>query len=65
MVKKLINLQAGKIHPDNLDSLMVQEVLTSGNLYGLYFREKLEELFEFVRVKFTKDQSQEIKANIV
>ena len=44
---------------------MVQEVLTSGNLYGLYFREKLEELFEFVRVKFIKDQSQEIKANIV
>lgn len=51
MVRKLILLKTGLVQPENLDSLMVQEVLTSGYLYGLYFKEKVEEIFEFLKMK--------------
>ena len=44
------------VQPENLDSLMVQEVLTSGYLYGLYFKEKVEEIFEFLRMKLSRDK---------
>lgn len=33
----------------------MQEILTAGQLYGMYFREKMEEVFEFVKAKFIKD----------
>lgn len=57
MVWKLILLAKKKIEPENLDSLVVQEVLTCGNLYGMYFNEKLEELFDFIKTKFNKENS--------
>lgn len=57
MVRKLILLAKKKIEPENLDSLVVQEVLTCGNLYGMYFNEKLEELFDFIKTKFNKENS--------
>lgn len=35
---------------------MVQEVLTSGYLFGLYFKEKIEEIFEYLKLRVTKDK---------
>lgn len=57
MTKKLALLATKKILPENLDSLSMQEILTSGYLYGLYFREKLEEIFEFMKAKINKEFS--------
>ena len=45
MIHKLYQLSAKEINPDNLDSLINQEVLLSGHLYINILREKLEELF--------------------
>lgn len=55
MVSKLVMLAEEKLNPDNLDSLSTQEILSSGQLYGLFFREKIEELLEFGKIKFQKD----------
>ena len=65
MTKKLILLVNKQIQPENLDSLTVQEVLTSGNLYGMYFREKLDELFEFIKLKFNKDYSNNSSLSLI
>lgn len=65
MTKKLILLSKKEIIPENLDSLNTQEVLTCGNLYGLYFREKLDELFEYIKIKFNKDFNENFNANLV
>lgn len=56
MTRKLILIKNGLIQPENLDSLMVQEVLTSGYLYGLYFKEKITEIFEFLKMKIGRDK---------
>ncbi len=31
-------------------------MLTSGYIYGLYFKEKIEEIFEFLRMKISRDK---------
>ncbi len=35
---------------------MVQEVLTSGYIFGLYFKEKIEEIFEFLKIRMARDK---------
>lgn len=35
----------------------MQEILTSGQLYGMFFREKLEEILQSVKFKVLKDLS--------
>lgn len=57
MMDKAIKLYNEKIDVDNLDALTTQEVLTSGQIYGLYFREKLEETLNIVKAKIIKDQN--------
>lgn len=54
MTKKLNLLQDEKLTPDNLDSLSMQEILSSGQLYGMFMREKLEENLEMAKMKFQK-----------
>ena len=44
MIEKLYALVMDEINPDNLDSLMNQEVLLTGHLYTMIMKEKLEEL---------------------
>jgi DNA-directed RNA polymerase I subunit RPA2 len=44
MIAKLYALVMDEINPDNLDSLMNQEVLLTGHLYTMILKEKLEEL---------------------
>ena len=44
MIEKLYALVMDEINPDNLDSLMNQEVLLTGHLYNMILKEKLEEL---------------------
>ena len=46
MIQKLYKLVAGELEPDNLDSLCNLDVLLSGHLYGMFFREKLEEILD-------------------
>ena len=58
-IEKLYALFIDEINPDNLDSLVNQEVLLSGHLYTAYLREKLEDLLVGVREKILKDASKE------
>ncbi len=44
MIEKLYALVCDEINPDNLDSLVTQEVLLTGHLYTSIMREKVEEL---------------------
>lgn len=55
MIKKVVDLFYQKIEVDNLDALTMQELLTSGQIYGLFFREKMEEALYIVRAKLIKD----------
>ena len=55
LIEKLYALVGEKIQPDNLDSLVNQDVLLSGHLYLMILREKLEEALEGVRIKIMKD----------
>lgn len=55
MVKKVVDLFYGKIEVDNLDALTTQELLTSGQIFGLFFREKMEEALYIVKAKLIKD----------
>ncbi|CAD8211554.1 unnamed protein product [Paramecium pentaurelia] len=58
-IEKLYALFIDEINPDNLDSLVNQEVLLSGHLYTAYLREKLEDLLVGVREKILKDATKE------
>jgi len=55
MVKKLWALVQDELEPDNLDSLTTQELLTAGQLYGMFLREKLDEMIYFARALFSKE----------
>jgi DNA-directed RNA polymerase I subunit RPA2 len=57
MIEKLYALVIEEINPDNLDSLMTQEVLLTGHLYTMLLKEKLEELLQGVREKMMKDSN--------
>lgn len=59
MIEKLYALVTDQINPDNLDSLVNQDVLLTGHLYTAYLREKLEDLLVGVREKFLKDCTKE------
>lgn len=59
MIQKLLKLKNEELEPENLDSLCMQEILTSGQLYGCFFREKLEEVLESVKFRFQKDLAKE------
>lgn len=59
MIEKLYALVTDQINPDNLDSLVNQDVLLTGHLYTAYLREKLEDLLVGVREKFIKDSAKE------
>jgi len=55
MIEKLLALVAGKCKPENLDSLMAQEVLLTGHLYMMLLKEKLEETLQIIRLRVLKD----------
>jgi len=55
MTEKLYALINNEIQPDNLDSLMNQEVLLPGHLYMMMLREKLEEILITIRFRVLKD----------
>ena len=55
MIEKLYALVCDEINPDNLDSLVTQEVLLGGHLYTSILREKVEELLIQIREKMIKD----------
>ena len=57
MVKKLWMLAEGRIKSDNMDSMVNQEVLTSGQIYGAFVAEKIEELMQAAKFKFVKDMN--------
>ena len=57
MVKKLWMLAGGKIMSDNMDSMVNQEILTSGHIYGAFVGEKIEELMHSAKFKFIKDMN--------
>lgn len=57
MVEKAVALYHQRADVDNLDALTTQEILTSGQIYGLFFREKMEELLSIVKAKIIKDQT--------
>jgi len=54
MIQKLYKLVAGELEPDNLDSLCNLDVLLSGHLYGMFFREKLEEILQGISERIIK-----------
>ena len=55
MTENLYALINNEIQPDNLDSLMNQEVLLPGHLYMMMMREKLEEILITIRFRVLKD----------
>lgn len=57
MIEKLYALVTDEINPDNLDSLVTQEVLLTGHLYTMLLKEKLEELLLGIREKMLKDSN--------
>ena len=63
MVKKLWSLVQDELEPDNLDSLTTQELLTAGQLYGMFMREKMEEMMYLARSLFGKEIRKKIENN--
>lgn len=55
MVQKLYALVSGRVEPDNLDALVNHDILLPGHLYMMFFREKLEEVFQGIRARMYKD----------
>lgn len=55
MIEKMYALVAERISPDNLDSLVNQDVVLSGHLYLMMLREKLEEALQGIKYKIFKD----------
>lgn len=55
MAKKLWRLVQEELEPDNLDALTTQEFLTSGQLYGMFLRERFEEFLLTTRALFAKE----------
>lgn len=64
MVKKLWALVQDELEPDNLDSLTTQELLTAGQLYGAFLREKMEEMLALTRGLFLKELRRRIDSPI-
>ena len=57
MIKKLWTFVEGQCLPDNMDSMVNQEILTSGHLYGAFLAEKIRELMQAAKFKFIKDMN--------
>jgi DNA-directed RNA polymerase I subunit RPA2 len=57
MIQKLYKIVSGELEPDNLDSLCNQDILLSGHLYMMFFRERLEELLQGIKGKIYKNIS--------
>jgi len=55
MLQKLYALAAGRVREDNPDSLVNQEVLLPGHLWGMILKEKLAEWLESVRTLATRE----------
>ena len=55
MLQKLYGLVGGTLEPDNLDSLVNHEILLSGHLYMMFFREKLEEVLQTVKSRIIRE----------
>ena len=55
MLQKLYALAAGRVREDNPDSLVSQEVLLPGHLWGVILKEKLGEWLESVHTLVTKE----------
>ncbi|CAG8483343.1 4694_t:CDS:10 [Diversispora eburnea] len=55
MIRKLYSLVAGDCCPDNPDSTQNQEILLSGNLYGMIVKEKLMDYLNGIRALVIAD----------
>jgi DNA-directed RNA polymerase I subunit RPA2 len=55
MIQKLYSLVSGKTEPDNVDALVNQDILLPGHFYMMFFREKIEEIYEGIKMKVIKD----------
>lgn len=55
MLQKLYSLVNGSIEADNLDSMANHEVLLSGHLYMMFFREKVEEVLQGVKGRIIRE----------
>lgn len=62
MTKKLWKLVQDELEPDNLDSLATQELLSAGQLYGTFLREKVEEMLYLARSLFSKELKKRVEA---
>jgi DNA-directed RNA polymerase I subunit RPA2 len=62
MVQKLYALVSNEILPDNMDSLVNQELLLPGHLYLMILKEKLEELLLGIRIRLYKDSKKTSEA---
>lgn len=63
MTKKLWSLVQDELQPDNLDSLATQEFLSAGQLYGMFLREKIEEMLYLARSLFGKELKKRVESN--
>jgi DNA-directed RNA polymerase I subunit RPA2 len=57
MLQKLYALGAGRIEPDNPDSLVHQEVLLPGQLWCMLFKERLLHLLDTLRQQVEREYS--------
>lgn len=55
MIQKLYDLVSGKVEPDNLDSLVNHDILLPGHFYMMFFREKIEEMYQGIKDRIIKD----------
>ena len=55
MLQKLYSLGAGRTEPDNPDSLVHQEVLLPGQVWGMIFKERLEMFLDGIRQQVERE----------
>ena len=55
MLQKLFAMAAGRVREDNPDSLVNQEVLLPGHLWGMILKEKLHDYLQALRQAVTRE----------
>lgn len=65
LVRKLYAFVAGDINADNPDSQGNQDILLPGNLYGMIFKEQLQEYLNSIKLSMEIDYRRKLQADFL
>lgn len=65
LVRKLYAFVAGDIQADNPDSQGNQDILLPGHLYGMIFKEQLQEFLNSIKLSMTIDVRRKVQADFL